>query len=310
MTLHRPRALRPGDRIAVVAPASAFPPDEFHAGIEELRRLGFEPVYDDSVFATDAYEAGHPELRAAALRRALEDPSVAGIIAARGGYGSVKLLPMLDPRAVLEAAKPIIGYSDLTSLLTFCTQRCGLVAFHGPMLAGRLSRGEAGYDRDCFLRAVGRAQPIGSLAPAQLETLAPGEASGPLSGGTLTQLAASLGTPFAFDPPAGAVVFLEDVHERPYRLDRMLTQLTLAGVFSKAVAIVCGEMLGCDEPGGSPGARDTVRRLLAGFPGPVLFGFPAGHTAGPALTLPLGVETRVKGGPRPELVVEDAAVEG
>jgi muramoyltetrapeptide carboxypeptidase len=130
-----------------------------------------------------------------------------------------------------------------------------------------------------------------------------------LLGGTLTQLAASLGTPYAFDPPPGSILFLEDVGERPYRLDRLLTQLRLAGVLERAAAIVWGELPGCDEPGGEPTARDTIVDALADFPGPMLFGFPSGHTAGPLWTLPLGVRARVVAHGTPRLVIEEAAVE-
>jgi muramoyltetrapeptide carboxypeptidase len=309
VTLRKPRRIAPGDRLAVVALASAFPADEFHAGLAELRALGFDPVHDADVFAVDGYEAGPPETRARALLRALLDPAIAGIVCVRGGYGSVKTLPMIAPVDFRDAAKPIVGYSDVTSILTFCTVQCGLVAFHGPMLAGRFSRGEAGYDRHSFLGAVTRARPLGELAPAGLTVVSGGEAAGPLLGGTLTQLVASLGTPYAFDPPAGHVLFLEDVNERPYRLDRMLTQLRLAGVLARASAIVFGEMVGCDEPGGAPTARDTVTRLLSDFPGPVLYGFPSGHAVAPAITLPLGVRARVVTGARPALVIEESAVE-
>ena len=130
-----------------------------------------------------------------------------------------------------------------------------------------------------------------------------------LVGGTITQIAASLGTPFAFAPPQGCVLFLEDVGERPYRMDRLMTQLTLAGVIARASALVFGELRGCDEPGGTPAIRDVIAQLVAGFHGPVLFGLPSGHTSGPTLTLPFGVRARVVAGPRPMLVVEEAAVE-
>jgi muramoyltetrapeptide carboxypeptidase len=298
-----------GDRVAIVAPASAFPAGEFRAGLDELRALGFEPVHDESVFEIDAYEAGPPDVRARSIQQALEAPTISAILCARGGYGSVKVLPLLDPALIHSAAKPIVGYSDVTSLLTFCTHRCGLVAMHGPMLAGRLSRGEAGYDRASFLRALTDTQPLGELAPPQLDVVVEGQAAGDLHGGNLTQLVASIGTPFAFDPPAGHILFLEDINERPYRIDRMLTQLRLTGVLSRASGIVFGEMLGCDEPGGTPTAREVVRRLLGDFPGPAVFGFPSGHTTGPAFTLPLGVRARLVSRPRPALVIEEAAVE-
>jgi muramoyltetrapeptide carboxypeptidase len=305
----KPAALRSGDRIAVVAPASPFAREEFDAGVAELRRLGFEPVYEESVFARTRYTAGDPAVRAAAFRAAWTDPSIRALVAVRGGYGSVHLLEHLDAGEIQRAPKAFIGYSDNTSLLTWLVDRCGLVAFHGPMLEGRLAKGPAGYDADTFSRVLMRAEPAGQISHAQLEILAPGDASGMLTGGTLTQLAASLGTPYAFDPPAGHVLFIDEVAERPYRVDRLLTQLRLAGILARASAVVFGEMPRCDEPAaGGPVIRDVVRDLLAGFPGPVLFGLPSGHTAGAGLTLPFGVTARVLASGNPVVVIEEAAV--
>ena len=261
----KPRALAPGDRLAVVAPASPFDRDEFNQGIEEIRRLGFEPVYDDSVFARQRYVAGPPELRAAAIRQAWRDPAIKGLIGVRGGYGSAQLLPLLDRDEARAARKPFIGYSDLTSILTFLTTGCGMIAFHGPMLAGRLSRGEAGYDRASLMAAIGGREPMGELAPAGLETVRRGEAAGLLLGGTVTQLLASLGTPFAFAPPPGFVLFFEEVGERPYRLDRMVTQLRQTGLLARAAAVVVGELPRCDEPSeradSASGHRGSVQRF-------------------------------------------------
>jgi muramoyltetrapeptide carboxypeptidase len=304
----KPRALTPGARLAVVAPASAFTREEFDQGIAEIRRLGFEPVYDDSVFDRQRYLAGSAQSRAAAIRTAWRDPSIAGLIGVRGGYGSAQLLPLLDPDEAKRSVKPFVGYSDLTSILTFLTLNCGMIAFHGPMLAGRLGRGSAGYDSASFLGALTGREPLGELTAAGLETIRPGEARGPLFGGTITQLLSSLGTPFAFMPPAGSVLFLDEVGERPYRLDRMVTQLGQAGILARASAIVVGELPRCDEPGGDPTARSVVADLFADFPGPVLVGFPSGHTTGPAMTLPLGVSCRVVGGQAPRVVIEESAV--
>ena len=306
--MRKPRALAPGDRLAIVAPASPFTREEFDSGLQEIRRLGFEPVYDDSVFARERYVAGTPAVRAAAIHAAWRDPSIAGVIGVRGGYGSAQLLPLLNRDEARGAAKPFIGYSDLTSVLTFLTLGCDLVAFHGPMLAGRLGRGAEGYDEDSFVRTLCRREPVGELAPAGLESVRPGEAGGVLLGGTLTQLLASLGTPYAFAPPDGYVLFLDEVGERPYRLDRMVTQLAQAGLLARASAVVIGELPNCDEPSGDPKARAVMADLLADFPGPVLIGFPSGHTVGPAMTLPFGVAARVLAGPRPRLVIEEAAV--
>ncbi len=306
--MRKPRAIRPGDRIAVVAPASPFARGEFDAGIAELRSLGFDPVADERVFERRGYVAGPAELRARVLQDAWQDPAVAAIVAARGGYGSVQLLPFLAASAFAAAPKAFIGYSDNTSILSWLTLVCGVVSFHGPMLEGRFARGEAGYDRDSFLRCLCGTDPIGRITDPRVEVLQPGDASGMLIGGTITQLTASLGTPFAFAPPHGCVLFLEDVGERPYRVDRMLTQLRLAGILSRASALVFGEMRNCDEPEGAPAVRDVVADLLSDFSGPVLFGFPSGHTTGPTLTLPMGLNVRVVTRPEPALVFDEAAV--
>jgi muramoyltetrapeptide carboxypeptidase len=307
--MRKPRALAPGDRLAIVAPASPFTRDEFESGLQEIRRLGFVPVYDDSVFARQRYVAGPAASRAAAIHAAWRDPSIAGLIGVRGGYGSAQVLPLLDREEARRACKPFIGYSDLTSVLTFLTLGCDLVAFHGPMLAGRLGRGADGYDEESFVRTLCRCEPAGELAPPGLEAIRAGEASGPLLGGTLTQLLASLGTPFAFAPPAGYVLFLDEVGERPYRLDRMVTQLAQTGLLARASAVVIGELPKCDEPSGDPTARAVMADLFAGFPGPVLIGFPSGHTVGAAMTLPFGVNARVVAGARPRLVIEESAVQ-
>jgi len=306
--VRKPRALRAGDRIAIIAPASPFAKPDFDAGLVELRSLGFEPVYDETVFDRDGYVAGSADTRARALRAAWQDPSIAAIVAARGGYGSVQLLPLLDPESMSAHAKAFIAYSDNTSILTWLTLRLGVVSFHGPMIEGRFAKGEAGYDRDTFQRCLATPAPAGEISHPAVEVIKPGDATGILIGGTLTQIAASLGTPFAFDPPQGCILFLDEVAERPYRIDRMLTQLRLAGILDRAAALVFGELPRCDEPGGDPTIRLVLTSLTRDFRGPVLFGLPSGHTSGPTLTLPFGVRTRVVASPRPLLVVEEAAV--
>jgi muramoyltetrapeptide carboxypeptidase len=306
--MQKPRALVPGDRLAVVAPASAFERDEFDAGIAEIQRIGFVPVFDETVFARRRYLAGDAATRAAAIHRAWADPTIAGVIAVRGGYGSAQVLPLLDAAQARATGKAFIGYSDITAILSFLTLQCGIVSFHGPMLAGRLGKGEAGYDLASFEKALCYAAPMGELDPPALESLREGEAEGMLVGGTLTQVLASLGTPYAFNPPAGYVLFLDEVAERPYRLDRMVTQLRQAGLLARAAAVVIGELPRCDEPSGEPTGRTVMADLFADFPGPVLFGFPSGHTTGPAMTLPFGVTARVIASANPRLVIEEAAV--
>ena len=291
--MRKPRALQPGDRIALVAPASAFRRDEFDAGVLELRRIGFNPVYDERIFERRLYLAGPAQLRAHSWRDAWHDPDTAALLAIRGGYGSVQLLPLLSEADVRETPKIFVGYSDNTSLLIWLTLSCGIVSFHGPMVEGRFARGPEGYDVDTFMRVLGHAGPAGEITHPGLEILRPGEARGMLIGGTLTQLVSSLGTPYAFSPPPGHVLFIDETGERPYKIDRMLTQLRLSGILARASAIVFNELPRCEETAGNVPVRSVVADCLSDFPGPVLFGLPSGHTPGATLTLPFGVEARV-----------------
>ncbi|MGE0591440.1 MAG: LD-carboxypeptidase [Vicinamibacterales bacterium] len=304
----KPRALGAGSRVALVAPASPFTREAFDLGIAELTRLGLEPVYDASVFATEgSYLAGTAALRAEAFLRAWEDPAVSGLLAVRGGYGSAQLLPLL-PRARLRATpKLFVGYSDNTALLSFLTCQCGITTLHGPMLDGRLAVGEAAYHRPSFEALIGGHVPL-ALEPDALRVVRAGAFRGRLYGGNLSVLAASCGTPYACDPPPGCVLFLEDVNERPYRLDRLLTQLGQAGVLARAGALVFGEMRGCDERSGAVRAHDVIARVAEEFGGPVLTGFPSGHTTGSAWSLPFGVDVTVEAVTAPRIIIEESPV--
>ena len=222
----------------------------------------------------------------------------------------MQILPFLNRDEIRRTPKAFIGYSDNTSLLAFLTGQCGVVSIHGPMLEGRLAKGTDGYDPDTFARVLMHAAPAGRIVHPRVEVLRAGEAAGVLVGGTLTQLAASLGTPYAFNPPAGHILFLDEVAERPYRIDRLVTQLRLAGLLDRAAGIVFGELPRCDEPGtAGPAIRDVVGDLLSDFPGPILFGLPSGHTTGACLTLPFGVAARVVTTGEPALIIEESAVD-
>ncbi|MEX2270878.1 MAG: LD-carboxypeptidase [Vicinamibacterales bacterium] len=312
----RPRALQPGDKIALVSPASPFDRADFDAGVDELARRGFEPVWDERVFASEPLVSGPPELRARSFLDALRDPSIRAIIAARGGYGSVEILPFIDPAELAAAEKIICGYSDITSLLIFSVCHAGLVAFHGPMVARRLSLGDAGYDWISFKMALCDGDPMGEMKPDGLAVLKAGGAEGMLIGGTLTQIASGLGTPYGIRLDGPTILFLEDVRERPYKLRRMLTQLSLAGVFEHVTGIILGEMSDCDEPVSTTSglmelnARDVVAGFFADFPGPILAGFPSGHGSQPTWTLPFGVQAAMDTRDGGSLWIVEPAVEG
>lgn len=292
----------------MVAPASAFERSQLDAGVAELRRLGFEAVYDPSIFDRALFTAGDADTRAAALMRAFDRAGAAAVMAMRGGYGTGELLPRLDPGRIRQARLPFIGYSDLTAFHSYCSAIVGLASVHGPMLEGRFGQGPGEYDVPRFLQSLTE-EPLGELAPPGLDVLRRGEAAGPLVGGTLTMLLASVETPYAFTPPNGHVLFLEDVGERPYRIHRMLTQWRQSGRLASASAIVFGQFPKCEEPGSPLTAIDAVRSCLDGFSGPVVFGFPSGHTTSQMISLPFGVHTRVIAGDHARVVLEEAAAE-
>jgi len=307
--LRKPRALAPGARVAVVSPASPFDVSEFDDGIGELRALGFDPVWDERVFARCGFLSGDASLRASSFDEAWQRPDVHALIAVRGGYGSVQILPLLDPVRLATNPRAFVGYSDLTSVLTFLICQCGIVAFHGPSVAGRLARGVDAYDRHSFLASLTDPRPLGELTAASLQAIRAGDARGRLMGGTLTQLAAAAGTPYALAPWDDTILVLEDVAERPYRLDRMLTQLRLSGALTHVRGIVLGTFPRCGEPNGLLTAEGALADALADFRGPIVFGFPTGHVDGPAMTLPLGVSARLVAGESSRLIIEEAAVE-
>ena len=303
------RPAGPGSRVALVAPASPFARDDFDRGVAELRRLGFDPVWDERVFDRQAFVAGSAASRAAELQTALTRSDVDAVIAIRGGYGSLHTLGALEPSAIRRQRTAFVGYSDVTSVHAYLGRTTGLASVHGPMIDGRLADGTAAYDAHTFLGSLGT-EPLGELSPPGLEVVKPGEALGPLFGGTLTQLTGLLGTPFDGTAPNGHVLFIDEVHERPYRLHRLLTQWRLAGRLASAAGLVFGQLPRCDEPGGGVTAADVVREFAEGFPGPVLLGFPSGHTTTPTtpmLSLPLGVAVRLVARDRPALVFEEAA---
>jgi muramoyltetrapeptide carboxypeptidase len=300
------RPVRPGSRIALVAPASPFDRAAFDAGVAELKALQLDPVYDERIFAQHPIVAGPAAERAEMLQSAMTRDDVAAVIAVRGGYGSMELLPYLDAPRFRRARTAFVGYSDTTAVHAFLNGHVRMASVHGPMIAGRFGAGARAYHLDSFLTSLSAA-PLGELAPQGLEIIRPGEAVGPIVGGTLTQIAASLGTPHEFLAPPRHVLFLEDVGERPYRIRRLLTQLRQSGRLSGSAALVFGAMPKCDEPGGAVTAREVIAEFAADFPGPVLFGFPSGHTDAACVSIPFGVEARVVGAGQPRLIFTEAA---
>ena len=289
--LRQPKALKPGDTIAVVAPASPLASRKvFDGGIAVLNRMGFRTRFDDRIFQSRRYLAGHDADRADELTLAIKDASVQAIIALRGGYGCARLIPLLDERDIRENCKIFMGFSDLTTLhLLF--NKCGWITFHGPMAASNsLYDISAEYEKhlvslwtDPGYRAVFRS--------SNLESLSPGKAEGVLTGGCLSLITASLGTSYEIQTK-DAILFFEDTGEPPYRIDRMITQLRLAGKLDSAAGLLMGDFFDCEGPRGKYSIKDVLRDVLSGLNIPILMNFPAGH-ADNNWVLPLGVRTRI-----------------
>jgi len=307
----KPVAMRPGDTVAIVAPASNLKADYLARGVAELERLDFRATYQPDILDKGRYTAGSDERRVSELMRAFTDPAIKAVWAARGGYGVMRLLSLLDENALRRNPKIFIGYSDLTALHLYLYRRFGWVTFHGPMAAKDLAGGEDHYDRGLLLRAISGATPIGEIHSSKTTMLHRGKGgavSGKLLGGCLTLVNAMLGTPDELDT-RGAILFLEDAGVRPYAIDRMLQQLKLAGKFEDVRGIVFGEMTDCvqhDDQGYT--IEDVLTECTADLGVPVMFGLPSGHSLVGNLTLPLGVQATLDS-ERGGLSIDEAAVE-
>jgi muramoyltetrapeptide carboxypeptidase len=274
-TLQRPPHLKAGDVVRIVAPSGPVPQEELEAGARLLAqryRVRYDPA---AVLRSEGFLAGPDEHRLAQLEAALRDPDTRAVFLARGGYGLLRLLPRIDRARLAADPKPIIGFSDGTALLALAAS-AGVTSIHGPLVT-QLPRVPAA-DREALFGLLER--PGQSLLLEGLETLLPGRVQGPLLGGNLEVFSRLLGTPFLPDP-TGAVLFLEDVGERPYRVDRLITHLDLAGIFDAVSAVIIGEFKDCKEPESSrlasPSIEAVLEERLGRLPIPVVRGAKIGH---------------------------------
>ena len=241
----KPPALRLGDTVGIVAPASNVKRDDLEVGCEGLRRAGYQPFYFGSILDQDLYFAGSVQRRARELEEMFALEEVRAIVCARGGYGANYLLETLDLEKIKAHPKIFVGYSDLTTLLTYFSDAAGLVTFHGPMVAKDWAHDD-GVDLASWQAALsGTASWKLNLRPGSgVNGLVEGSAEGTLYGGCLSLLVASLGTPYEVRTE-GTILFLEDVAAKPFQIDRMLMQLKLAGKLKALRGIVFGEMRDC-----------------------------------------------------------------
>ncbi|HEY0714719.1 MAG TPA: LD-carboxypeptidase [Polyangia bacterium] len=272
----RPPRLASGDVVRIVAPSGPVPRVDLVAGARLLAqryRVRYDPA---TLFRSEGYLAGSDEQRLAELEAALSDPVVKAVFLARGGYGLLRILPFIDRARFAAQPKPIIGFSDGTALLALAAT-AGVASIHGPVVAQLAKVPQA--DRDALFGLLER--PGQGLLLSELASIIPGRVQGRLIGGNLEVFSRLIGTPFLPDP-TGAILFIEDVGERPYRVDRLITHLDLAGIFDAVSGVVVGDFKDCREPANSrtpdsPLVEAVLEERLGRLPIPVAFGGKFGH---------------------------------
>ena len=289
----RPQAVPPGATVGILAPASPVQLPWLEAGEAELRRIGLVPRRSGNLLKRSGYTAGSAAERTEDLLELLEDEGVSALFGARGGYGCLDLLPLMPPERIREHPKVLLGGSDLTALLALWSG-AGVVSFHGPMVAQQIARGPSRWNAEETLGLLRARGPGFELPWRDAESLHPGRAEGVLRGGCLSILAALAGTPFATSF-RGAIAVLEDISVKPYQIERMLTQLALAGLLDGVRGIIFGRMPGCTQhPDQGYTTAELLARLSERFEVPAVFGFATGHTADdPCRTVPLEVRARM-----------------
>lgn len=293
----KPPRLKAGDKIAIVAPASYISEDELQDSIKNLNKLGFETTYSDKILLQKGYFAGSDKERADDLMEKFLDKSVRGIVCARGGYGGARILPLLDYHIIRANPKVLIGYSDVTALLYGIYKKAGLITFHGPVGTSTFND----FSVNNFQRVLMNPEPVTVFTNSDsgtdeniygVRTIVKGKGKGRLVGGNLSIMVSLIGTPYDVNY-SDKVVFIEEVGEEPYRIDRMLTQLIEAGKFKKASAIMMGIFKNCEQKKDDPSFKksftlmDVLTDRLSGLKIPVVYGMSFGHVYD-KFTIPFG----------------------
>ena len=316
--LIRPKVLRAGDTVGLITPSTfVSDPDRLQLARRTAEYFGLRPKVGRNVAKREGYLGGTVAERLEDLHAMFRDPEVKAVFAIRGGYGSEQILDGIDYQLIRRNPKVFLGYSDITAMHLAIQKRAGLVTFHGPVVLSQFTE----YTQNWFRKALFQTEPVGAvtnppeanaLRPKHtLRTIRPGSGRGPLIGGNLTLISTTMGTPFEIET-RGRVLFLEDVSEEPYSIDRMLTQLRLAGKFDGVAGIIFGECHDCKPREFQQSFDSTfslgevLDEILKQAKVPVLSGLTIGHTED-QLTLPEGVMARLDAD-KQELVIEESGV--
>lgn len=292
------KKLKIGDTIGLIGPSGTVrEAGAVDQAIAYMKELGFNVKVGKSAHAKYGYLSGTDEVRAADINAMFADGEVDAIVCTRGGYGTMRLLDLLDYDVIRANPKIFVGFSDITALHAAFLEKCGLVTFHGPMATRWMAEFTDGFTKPALMNAVMKAEPLGELCNAPgyhaRATVNPGKAEGMLVGGNLSLIAGTIGTPYELDAK-DRILFIEEIGERTYCVDRMLTQLRLAGKFDDCAGIVFGDFNDCpvEYPEFGLTLEEVIRDIAAPCGKPIFTGLQAGHCA-PKLTLPLGTRCRM-----------------
>jgi muramoyltetrapeptide carboxypeptidase len=282
LTIKKPTQLSPGDTIGVVAPAGPFDPDLFQKGITALEVMGYRVFQPEGLTLKDRFLAGSDQHRADLLNQLFANPGIKGVFCARGGYGSLRLLDLIDYDLIWQNPKVFIGFSDISALIWVLMERCGLVAFHGPVIT---TLGQGNAETAASLTAALTSGTSMEIQASNTEVISVGKCKGTVRGGNLATLCHLTGTPYTPEFK-GSIAVLEDVGEAPYKIDRMLCQMRMAGCFDGIAGLALGTFADCGNIGD---VLDVFKDVFRDIDIPILAGFDIGH--GPVnLTLPMGIQ--------------------
>lgn len=298
--MKRPEPLKKGDKVALIAPCGPVKKERIDPAVKAMESLGLHVVLGDCCTCSRGFLAGENDrARADEVNRMFEDPTIKGIFAMRGGYGSGRILDMLDYDLIKANPKVFEGYSDVTALHIAFNQKCHLVTFHGPMASTEFYKGIDEYTLDYFKRNIFTKEPLGVIKNPEFEeikTLVKGKAKGILTGGNLSLIVSSIGTKYEINTK-GKILFIEEVGEEPYRIDRMLLQLKQSGKFKDAAGIVLGQWTRCtaDEADKSLTLQEIFDDLIVNEKKPIIYNVACGHST-PTMTLPMGAMAKIEDG--------------
>lgn len=307
----KPKALKFGDTVGIIAPASPTTDEKVKRAQEKLTEMGFKVKMGKSPYERYGYLSGSDDIRAEDVNSMFRDKEIDGIICIRGGYGTPRILDLIDYEMIKENPKVFVGYSDITALHIAFNQKANLVTYHGPMAASDMIGNFSDFSRDNLYRAIMNNEPMGKISNPEGEeivTINGGIAEGTIIGGNLSLIVDTIGTPFEIDVK-GKILFIEEIGEEPYNIDRMLNQLRLSGKLHEASGIILGDFNNCEA--GKHDENLTLEQVINDHIKPIgkptIYNLQAGHCE-PMVTLPFGVRARLDADKKELTILESATL--